>query len=81
MARNPTRAQDSGVSTKRLRRMASLRIDRMRNTVLAIQQAWDELDDPLLGAAVEAMQNAIDAFEAELSGIAEYQDQPVEGMD
>ena len=82
MARKPlTRAQDSGVSTKKLRRMASLRIDRMRNTVLAIEQAWDELDDPLLCEAVFAIQKAIDQFQVELSQIAEYHDEAVEGID
>lgn len=81
MAKLPTRAQDAGCSTKRLRRMAALRINRMRSTVLAIEQAWDQLDDPLLGGVVRDLQTAIDAFEKELAEIAEYQDQPVEGQD
>lgn len=82
MAKKPlTRAQDSGISTKKLRRMASLRINRMRNAVLAIEQAWDELDDSLLGGTVTAFQEAIDRFEKELAEIADYQDEPVGGLD
>lgn len=81
MARKPTRAQEAGVSTKKLRRMASLRINRMRNAVLAIEQAWMELDDSLLGGTILAFQEATDRFEKELSEIAEYHDEPVEGID
>lgn len=81
MARKPTRAQDSGVSTKKLRRMAALRIERMRRTALAIEQAWMELDDPALEGVVRDFENAVNQFEMALSEIAEYQDQPVEGLD
>lgn len=79
MAKKPiSRAQDMGVSTKKLRRMATLRIERMHNMVLAIEQAWDELDDSVLGGVVVSIQNSIDLFEMELREIADYHEQPVE---
>ncbi|HZF96933.1 MAG TPA: hypothetical protein VEY92_01595 [Pseudoxanthomonas sp.] len=81
MAKKPlTRAQNSDVSTKKLRRMASLRIERMRNAMLAIEQAWAELDDSLLGGTVMQFNAAIDKFEKELAEIAEYHDKPAEGI-
>ena len=78
MAKQPTRAKDQGVSTKRLRRQAAIRIDRMQRAVMAIKQSWMETDDPLLDSALDAIHAAIERFESELAEIADYLDEPSE---
>ncbi|MCD9088850.1 hypothetical protein [Stenotrophomonas sp. SY1] len=78
MAGKPrSRAQEAGISTKRLSRMAKLRCERMRCSVLAINQAWDPLDDAMVEAAMDKVIAAIDQFQRDLDEIAQYHDEPV----
>lgn len=77
MAREPTRAQDAGVSMKRLRRMAELRINRMHGAAMAIRQAWSQLDDSQVDAAYDEIEGAICNLRQTLCEIAEYQELPV----
>lgn len=78
MAVTASRAKEQGVSTKRLRRQAAIRIDRMQRAVMAIEQSWLETDDPMLDTAVATIHAAIKKFESELADIADYLDEPGE---
>lgn len=79
MARKPrSRAQEAGISTKRLKRMAAIRCERMRCGVLAINQAWEPLDDQMVERAMDKVMATINEFESDLAEIAQYQDEPVE---
>lgn len=77
-AKNRSRAQDAGISIKRLMRMAKLRCERMRCGAMAVNQAWEPLDDIMVESAMDKLNAAIDQFEKDLEEIAEYHNEPVE---
>lgn len=72
-----SRAQENGISTKRLRRMAHIRLERIRIAASVIRQEWNALDDLTVDEAVRSFLEAADRLESDLAGIAEYHDQPI----
>lgn len=73
-----SRAQENGASTKRLRRMAAVRLERIRRAAMAIRFAWDEqLDDPIVRADLDAFDECVDRLESDLAAILEYHEEPI----
>lgn len=72
-----SRAQENGVSTKRLRRMAAVRLERIRTAVLVIRQGWDQLDDASTDELFDRFGRHVDELESDLAGVLEYHDLPV----
>lgn len=82
MAKEPTRAEDLGVSTRKLRRFASIRIERLRRISMALLVQLDEqLDDQMARSDLAKFDEAINQLETDLTGVLDYFDEPVGGLD
>lgn len=77
MAREPSRAQDAGVSMKRLRQKTSVRLERIENTLLTLRWAWDELGDQTTGEPFDEVDRAVARLRKDLEEIGAYHDLPV----
>ncbi len=75
--RPSTRAEDANVSTKKLRRMASIRIQRIDRAAMAVRSAWDDLDDPMVVNAFDEFDAALQKLKNDLATIAEYHELPI----
>lgn len=70
-----SRAQEKKVSMKRLRRHAKLRLERIRNSAMAIGQAWCELEDDMIDTALREFDDAVRRLDSALGDIADYHEE------